>query len=66
MKNHHKGHPIHPVVPPAADHETIARRARELWDARGQPSDQDEAIWLEAEHQLHATPPGEPKLPVSF
>ena len=33
-------------------HEEIARRARRLWEERGQPVDSDEAIWLEAESQL--------------
>ena len=33
-------------------HDTIAQRAHEIWQIRGQPSDRDTAIWLEAEQQL--------------
>ena len=33
-------------------HEEIARRAKQLWQDRNQPSGKDEAIWLEAESQL--------------
>lgn len=35
-------------------HEEIARRAEQVWRSRGSPQGQDEAIWLEAEKQLHA------------
>jgi hypothetical protein len=35
-------------------HEEIARRAKQLWQDRGEPSGSDEAIWLEAESQLQA------------
>ncbi len=35
-------------------HEQTARRAEKLWRERGQPSGQDDAIWLEAESQLKA------------
>jgi hypothetical protein len=35
-------------------HDEIARRAEQLWRERGQPSGQDEAIWLEAESQLQS------------
>lgn len=33
-------------------HEEIAQRAEQLWTERGQPSGQDDAIWLEAESLL--------------
>lgn len=69
MKNHHHGNPIHPVAAKAPAHEDISRRAQELWNDRGQPLNQDEAIWLEAEGQLLAGKAHEPvslKLPVSF
>lgn len=33
-------------------YEDISRRARELWEIRGQPAGQDDAIWLEAEREL--------------
>lgn len=33
-------------------HDQISQRARELWESRGQPSGQDDAIWLEAEESL--------------
>jgi hypothetical protein len=35
-------------------HEEIARRAKQLWQERGEPSGSDESIWLEAESQLQA------------
>jgi len=35
-------------------HDDIKRRAESLWRDRGQPSGQDDAIWLEAESQLLA------------
>lgn len=35
-------------------HEQIARRAEKLWQDRGEPSGQDDAIWFEAESQLKA------------
>jgi hypothetical protein len=35
-------------------HEEIARRAKQIWQERNQPSGSDEAIWLEAESQLKA------------
>src|SRR5687768_11579396 len=35
-------------------HEEIARRAKQIWQKRNQPSGNDEAIWLEAESQLQA------------
>ena len=35
-------------------HEEIARRAKRLWEERGQPGGMDDAIWLEAESQLQA------------
>ena len=38
--------------PPPLSHADIAKRARALWESRGQPAGQDEAIWLEAESQL--------------
>jgi hypothetical protein len=40
-------------------HETIARRAREIWTSRGAPGDCDTEIWLEAERQLTAGSPPE-------
>ena len=35
-------------------HEEIARRAKQIWQERNQPSGNDEAIWLEAESKLQA------------
>ena len=35
-------------------HEEISQRAQALWAQRGQPSGQDDEIWLEAERQLLA------------
>lgn len=34
--------------------EEIEQRARELWQARGQPYGRDDEIWLEAERELMA------------
>ena len=39
---------------PAPTHEEIARRAYELWEARGNPDGHDLEIWLMAECQLSA------------
>ena len=41
-------------------HEEISQRAEKLWRERGQPSGQDEAIWLEAESQLQAEAEAKP------
>lgn len=41
--------------------QEIARRARDIWDKRGQPAGQDTPIWLEAERQLSA--PAQPATP---
>jgi len=38
--------------PTLLSQDAIARRARQLWDERGRPGDQDVEIWLEAERQL--------------
>jgi hypothetical protein len=35
-------------------HEDVKREAEQLWRERGQPSGQDDAIWLEAESRLQA------------
>lgn len=42
----------HPSDHPAPSHDRISQRARELWESRGQPAGQDDAIWLEAEESL--------------
>jgi len=34
--------------------DAVKRRAEQLWHARGQPTGQDDAIWLEAESQIAA------------
>jgi hypothetical protein len=49
-----KASPASKSSSPAArpSHDDIAARARALWESRGQPSGQDDAIWLEAETQL--------------
>ena len=36
----------------APTHEEIARHAREIWLAQGEPAGRDEEIWLEAEREL--------------
>lgn len=52
MKTHHND-PI-PQTSGEAVHEAIAARAYALWLRAGQPEDQAEAIWLEAERELIA------------
>lgn len=42
-------------TPPTQDQ--IARRAREIWHARGHPLGQDLDIWLEAEREMRRPPP---------
>lgn len=37
---------------PKPTHEQISRRAQQLWENGGRPSERDEEIWLEAERQL--------------
>ena len=44
--------PKQSAAAPRPSHDAISQRARELWQSRGQPSGQDDAIWLEAESQL--------------
>lgn len=36
----------------APTYEQIAERARNIWQDRGCPTNQDESIWYEAENQL--------------
>ena len=38
--------------PVAPTYEQIAERARNIWQERGCPTNQDESIWYEAENQL--------------
>jgi len=53
MKNHHHNGPIHPQPNSrTVIHEAIATRAYELWIDRGQPADQADNLWLEAEQAL--------------
>lgn len=40
--------------------ETIAQRARELWQRYGCPAGRDEEIWLEAERQVLGSTPAPP------
>ena len=37
---------------PLPNHEAVAARAREIWEARGCPSGQDLEIWFAAEGEL--------------
>ena len=41
--------------PSLSDHDRIAHRAHEIWCELGRPQNQDLAIWLEAEAEVHAT-----------
>ena len=50
-------------------HAVIAAKAYDLWEHRGRPDNQAEAMWLEAERDLIATQSwnqSETLLPVSF
>jgi len=50
-------------------HAAIAAKAYDLWERRGRPENQTEAMWLEAERDLIATQSwnqSETLLPVSF
>lgn len=47
---------------PTPNQEQIAARARQIWNARGQPAGQDVEIWLEAERELRA--PASPRVTV--
>lgn len=51
FEDSHSGRSASSLAKPT--HEQISSRAEVLWDARGRPSGQDEAIWLEAERQLY-------------
>lgn len=37
-------------------HDSISRRAKELWLQSGEPDGQDLAIWLQAERELNGRP----------
>jgi hypothetical protein len=75
MKNHHHNGPIHPTSRERI-HESIAKRAYELWEAECRPDNSGDAHWLQAESEIMTeagmtkdAPAGsktEPKLPVSF
>ena len=39
-------------ISPSPSHESVARRAREIWLRLGSPDGQDLAIWLQAEREL--------------
>jgi hypothetical protein len=56
MKNHHHNGHIESTSPNSktAIHEAIAVRAYELWEERGHPENQADALWLEAERELVA------------
>ena len=43
MKSTHKNHP---------SHSEIATQAQIIWELRGRPEGQDQAIWLTAEQEL--------------
>ena len=51
---------LHPFTPsldpdsPLPDHDRIALRAQQIWRELGCPQNQDLAIWLEAEAEVHA------------
>jgi len=54
MKNHHHDGPVTPQPNSrSVIHEAIATRAYALWLDRGQPDNQADEIWLEAERELH-------------
>ena len=49
-------------IPPPLTHETIAARARQLWEEAGRPAGRDEEFWLRAEQELRAEA-AEPSVP---
>ena len=53
MKNHHHNNPIQHNSK-SLIHEAIATRAYELWEKKGRPENQAEALWVEAERALVA------------
>ena len=53
MKNHHhQGHVAATANSPAQIHDAISARAYELWEKQGQPENQSDALWLQAERDL--------------
>lgn len=44
--------PARAIALPVLSHEQIARRARAIWEKKGQPAGQDEQNWLQAESEL--------------
>ena len=70
MKNHHHlGHAAPTANSKSVIHEAIATRAYELWLERGQPDNQSERIWLEAEREQvsgRKAVAADPVLSVSF
>jgi len=67
MKNHH--HNGHHATSKSVLHEAIATRAYELWLSHGQPENQSDEIWLEAEREQvtgRKTVKDDAALPVSF
>ena len=44
--------PIPTTMTTDPTHDEITLRARSLWEERGQPSGQDDDIWLQAEREL--------------
>jgi hypothetical protein len=56
MKNHHHGHiaKANPAPKAKPSHESIAKRAHEIWVSKGHPENSAMATWVEAEAQLIA------------
>ena len=55
MKNHHHhGHVAPTANSPTQIHEAIATRAYALWETKGKPDHEADALWLQAEHELVA------------
>jgi hypothetical protein len=48
----HSGQPMKATHKNNPTHSDIATQAQIIWDLRGRPEGQDEAIWLTAEHEL--------------
>ena len=53
MKNHHhQGHVAPTDNSRTQIHEKIAARAYALWENKGRPDNEADALWLQAEHEL--------------
>jgi len=45
-----------------SDHDRVARRAHELWEAAGSPEGEAESFWFQAEQEDAAENPGQDRV----